>query len=383
MTLNSLLMLKDISKILLLILLFGTCIDLTAGVGEPLQAEHRALLFSGGDSISRFYRIPALATLPSGRIVAVADRRLDSNKDLPARIDIVCRYSDDNGTTWSDARPVVLNDAGGGYGDPALGVAPNGDLVCVMTHGNGVWESIAGDFANIYACRSTDDGQTWSEPVNITPSLFSQTEGEAPVQSISAFATSGRILTDSKGTMWFVLVARQHDEKWSNLTDFVCKSDDGGLTWTINPVGVDTDGDEAKIVECADVSLLMSIRNRRKGYRKFSRSTDHGNTWTLPQPSTTLPDPACNGDILKLADGTLLQSINDDHEDRYRVSIFASNDSGETWRKLCEVCPVRSAYSALTLMKDGKLGVLTEEASTLGGLRLWFSRYDLDTLLKQ
>ena len=345
--------------------------------------ENRMLLFSGGDGISRFYRIPSLAALPCDRLVAVADRRLDSNKDLPGRIDVVCRTSEDGGLTWGDVCVVAANDDGGGYGDPALGVAPDGTLVCVMTHGEGLWEASPGSHAYINMCRSTDGGRPWSAPADITTGLFSQAAGEAPVCCVSAFATSGRILTDSRGTMWFVLVARPDEKKWSDLQCFACSSRDGGLTWAANPVAVDNDADESKIVECADGSLLMSIRNRRKGWRKFSRSVDGGTTWTTPMLSSTLPDPACNGDVIALGDGTLIHSINDSHSEREKVSLFASWDNGSTWRKLTTVCPVRSAYSSICVLADGSLGVLAEEASSLGGFRLWFSRINLEKLLEK
>lgn len=374
-------------KFLILFSLIVQCIlcpaygkDMPNVSADNPAVEARSLVFAGGDGVSRFYRIPALASTPNGTIVAVADRRLDSNKDLPGRIDVVCRTSKDGGTTWGETVTVASNDSAGGYGDPALGVAPNGNLVCVMTHGNGLWESEQGSHAYINVSRSADDGMTWSAPVDITASLYSQTPGEAPVTAVSAFATSGRILTDRNGNMWFVLVARTNLAKWSKLSCFACKSTDGGYTWTIIPVAVDTDADESKIVEIADGSLLMSIRNRRKGWRKFALSNDGGINWTAPIISSTLPDPACNGDIVNLDGRALLHSLCDSHTDRTAVSLFKSDDSGNSWRKLTEICPVHSAYSALTPLPDRRVGVLVEEASSLGGFRLWFTRINLNKL---
>lgn len=343
--------------------------------------EQRTLLFSGPDSISKFYRIPAIATLADGTVVAVADRRLDSNKDLPGNIDVVCRRSFDKGNTWTDVTVVAAHDKGGGYGDPALGVDPaSGDLVCVMTHGEGLWEAVPGSHAYITVSRSSDGGATWSAPQDITPNLFSQTAGEAPIQAISAFATSGKLLTTRDGDMWFVLVARPDIKKWSKLCNYVCHSSDGGHSWEAYPTTVDTDADESKLVELPDGKLLMSIRNRRKGYRKFAVSEDRGKTWSNPVKSTTLPDPACNGEIISLADGTLLHSINDSHTERTAVSLFASRDNGNTWSKICELCPTWSVYSTMCLLDEHTLGILCEEGSSEGGLRLWFTRLNLDRL---
>lgn len=46
-------------------------------------AADRALVFNKGDEGSKFYRIPAVVTMPDGDLVAVADKRWDNNGDLP------------------------------------------------------------------------------------------------------------------------------------------------------------------------------------------------------------------------------------------------------------------------------------------------------------
>ena len=351
-------------------------------LADSEAVEFRSVVFEGGDGVSKFYRIPALATTADGIVVAVADRRLDSNKDLPGRIDVVCRRSEDGGRTWGEVIEIAVHDEDGGYGDPAIGVDPaSGDLVCVFTHGQGLWESEEGSHAYIYVSRSADGGITWSKPEAMRPQLFSQTSGEAKIQGIGQFATSGRIATDSDGRMWVALVVRDKQKQWSELQVYGLCSADGGHTWDVVTPSVDNDADESKFVQTADGNMLMSIRNRRKGFRKFARSTDGGRTWSAPEKSTTLPDPGCNGDIIALPDGTLIHSVPDDAKLRQHVSVFASRDNGATWKKLAEVCPVHSAYSALTLVGDNKLGVLTEEASSLGGFRLWYTLLDLEKLL--
>lgn len=345
----------------------------------------RTLLFAGPDSVSKFYRIPAIAALPDGTVAAVVDRRLQSNADLPNPIDVVSRTSFDGGKTWTDAVVVAHNDEGGGYGDPALGYDPaSGDLVSVFTHGEGLWTSEPGKHAYICVSRSSDGGLTWSKPKDITPDIFSQTKGAAPVHGITVFATSGGLHTAPDGTMWFALVTR-HDEnnKYGPMRIHAVRSHDGGHTWSSEPYIVDEDADESKIVSSADGTLLMSIRNRRKGNRKFARSTDGGKTWATPEVNSTLRDPACNGDIIVLPDGRLLHSLNDSDSKRHCISLFISDDHGKKWDKLIELTPpgVLAAYSAMTLIDPNTLGVLTEEANATGGLRIWFTKIDLPTLL--
>ena len=62
--------------------------------------------------------------------------------------------------------------------------------------------------------------------------------------------------------------------------DHVIYSDDHGKTWRL---GGSTDGktDEDQIVELADGSLMLNIRNyREKGHRGISFSKDGGMTWS-------------------------------------------------------------------------------------------------------
>lgn len=337
----------------------------------------RSLVFGGPDSVSKFYRIPALAISSDGAIVAVADRRRDSEGDLPGNIDVVCRRSTDGGQNWSPAITIAACDENGGYGDPALGVdRRSGDLVCVFTHGNGLWNSTPDNHAYIYSCRSSDGGLSWSQPADITPSLFDW-YGKAPVKAVTAFASSGGILTCSDGTMWFCLIAKPEQEKWGRLQVYAVRSTDGDHSWQIMPQPVDEDGDESKIVQLADGSLLMSIRNRRQGWRKFARSTDGGHSWSKPEFSATLPDPAINGDILRLPDGRLLHSICDSNSERSNVSVFVGDRRGDNWEKVFEVCPAPSSYSAMVLMPDGRLGILSEELSAQHGLHLWFTKVSI------
>ena len=66
---------------------------------EPPVPEH-TVRFRSGDAGSKDYRIPVLATTAEGTVLAVADRRNDSQGDLPNLIDPVVRRSTDNGRTW-------------------------------------------------------------------------------------------------------------------------------------------------------------------------------------------------------------------------------------------------------------------------------------------
>lgn len=384
------------------------CVALSACALDPAGHKsanilNRSLVFSGPDSISKFYRIPGIVALPNGDLVAVADRRLEHNGDLPAKIDVIVRRSTDKGKTWSDAIEVVNHDEGGGYGDPAIGTAPDGSLIIVMTHGNGLWHSTPDNHAYIYVSRSTDGGFTWSKPKDITPVIFDPAatadskspvaikglphpeSAVGPVKCITGFAASGGManvtLPGGKKAIAFAFMGRTDTPRRGFMSLWDVYSMDGENWWTVK-TDIDPNADESKLVQCADGSLLQSVRNRDQGHRKFARSTDGGVTWTTSTPNMTLNEPACNGDILRLPGGELIHSIPDSPKNREKVSLYVSRDNGETWSKLIELTPGGSAYSAMTLLPDGTLGVLIEEDNMNRGYDIWFDRVDIQALLK-
>lgn len=60
--------------------------------------------YAPGTANSKLFRIPAIYTLKSGRIVACADVRYGGGSDDPANIETAVRYSDDKGKSWSDVK---------------------------------------------------------------------------------------------------------------------------------------------------------------------------------------------------------------------------------------------------------------------------------------
>lgn len=343
----------------------------------------RSLVYCPGDYNSRFYRIPAIVTAADGSIVTVADKRIEHNGDLPAKIDIVSRRSVDGGRTWSDYVTVVENDETGGYGDAALVVDRNtGDILAIFTHGNGLRGATPG---SIWVARSLDNGVTWQPPVDITSQILTASpDGEQPVKCTGAFATSGRATQLADGRIIFTLVTKEEGNRHFKV--HAVYSDDSGKTWRVSENPASTDGDESKTVQLADGTVLMSIRNRFGKLRKFSFSNDNGETWSPPVPVEDLPDPCCNGDIIRYnRDGKdfLLQSLPGDPDLRKNVTLYVSHDNGKTWPVKKTVVHLPSAYSSITILPDGDIGVLTEEsANNHRSYDIWFTRIPVDLILK-
>ena len=342
--------------------------------------DFRTVVFSPGDYGSKFYRIPALTVAADGSLIAVADKRLESNADLPGKIDVVCRRSTDGGRTWSNPITIAAHDSVGGYGDPAVITdSRTGHILVISTHGNGLWQKEPG---HISVSRSKDNGLTWLPAVDINPQILSSdSTAAAPIYCQSAFASSGRAAQLDDGRIIFALVTRRPGIR--EFPVYAVYSDDSGHTWQVSATPATLDGDEAKIVQLPDGTLMMSIRARGHKYRNFSFSDDRGLTWCEMKGNTTLPAATCNGEVIRFSlrgKDVLLHTLPSPDGKRNDITIHISEDRGATWRPMRVINPGPGAYSSMVQLPDGSLATLTEEApdpSRPGTYQIIFTRIEL------
>jgi sialidase-1 len=346
-------------------------------------------MFRPGDYGSRNWRIPAICTLPDRTLLMACDRRKYNEADLPEDIDIVSRRSMDNGRTWSE--PVTIAQGTGrkqGFGDAALVVCRNGDVVCVFVGGNGLFASTEADPIKSYVCRSKDSGKSWSEPEDITAQLWGSQAVNSTCRNYRAsFFGSGNGLRLTRGAhagriMFAAAMCRNGN---NTLDNFVVYSDDDGHTWQVSDRAY-SGGDEAKLMELVDGRVLISVR--QSGARGYNHSADGGETWGTQGRWECMKTNACNGDMLRVAAtdrgdslNILLHSVPNSME-RRNVSIFVSYDEGDTWQDPVLLFDGPSVYSSLTRLKNGSIGVLLEE-NPAGACELWFQNWPLDSLLRR
>lgn len=184
-----------------------------------------------------------------------------------------------------------------------------------------------------------------------------------------------------------MMVAAVREGSDYSLNNYLIYSDDEGVTWNVSQKALE-EGDEAKVVELVDGSILMSIRNKNKGNRYYTLSTDNGITWAPVRLWKDLKDPACNGDIIRYSmekDGAgkniLLHSIPFDEKDRKNVSVYVSYDEGKTWPTGKTICAGLSAYSSLTVLKDGTIGAYIEEG-TSENMNMYYLNFSFEWLTR-
>ncbi|MCQ2173780.1 MAG: GDSL-type esterase/lipase family protein [Bacteroidales bacterium] len=356
-------------------------------VAEPAPGAREILLrrvrlLGPGDYGSNGYRIPAIVTLPDGTLLTTADKRKYNDLDLPEDIDIIAQRSIDGGLNWS--APVTVVEGKGfnkGFGDAALAVAPNGDVLCAFSGGYGLWASTPATPQGNYICRSVDGGLSWSEPLDCTSRLWGpQADNEECRNYHSAFFGSGRglCLTKGKYAGRVMFVAAVHSGELKRFDNYIFYSDDNGNSWNVSERAF-VGGDEAKVVELPDGRVLLSVR--RAGERGYNISEDGGRTWGTQGTWPQIRVNACDGDIICLGDSLLIHSVPNSLR-RENVSVFVSRDNGRTWPYVKTVCPYESVYSSLTALPDGTIGMYYEENPEVS-FDMVFVNFSVDWLLNR
>ena len=331
-----------------------------------------------GDDGAAAFRIPGLVTTNKGTLLGVYDVRYNSSVDLQEHIDIGLSRSIDGGKTWEKMRlPLAFGEYGelpaaqNGVGDPSILVDTKTNtiwIVAAWTHGMGNqrawWSSQQGmdvnHTAQLVLVKSTDDGKTWSEPINITeqvkhPEWYFLLQGP------------GRGITMEDGTLVFPI---QYIGKDRIPNAGIMFSKDRGETWTIHN-HARTNTTEAQVAEVVPGTLMLNMRDNRGGSRAVYTTSDLGMTWKEHESSrTALPEPVCMASLIsvKAADNVLGKDIlifsnPNTTNARKNITIKISLDGGNTWAHQLLLDEGENwGYSCLTMVDKETIGILYESS---------------------
>lgn len=353
--------------------------------GQGVIYKVQSAPFQPYDLGSHYWRIPAMVVLhhqkgenasKNGRVVTMADNRFDHNGDLPSHIDVYERHSDDNGATWSTHKMVVGTEAdhalvggGHGFGDVSLVECASGKIVAIMVGGPGYFQSTPSNPIVPTIITSTDGGDTWSTPRTLTNELYKTTYKEGAVQG--SFAGSGRGLMlqrqKDKQLNGRIMFAMSHRFANNNVQEYIIYSDDEGNTWKFSTQSAYSGGDESKLVELADGTVMISVR--QSGQRGYNKSTDGGVTWGTQAKWADISGCACNGDILYVNKHVMLHSY-PNNGSRKNLTIKASFDDGKSWSNPYVVCAPGASYSTMDVTKDGDIAIFYEDNACSTGFVL-------------
>ena len=339
-------------------LLIIICFGLAPFTGISQEESHELNfinLFSAEDKEEiACYRIPALITAANGDLIAAIDERVPSCGDLKLSkdINIVLRRSTDNGKSWLPIERIVDYPWGESASDPSLLLdAQTGELFMFFNYMNLETEK---DIYYLKYVSSQDHGRTWSEPVDITDQI-SKPEWKTDFK----FITSGRGIQTASGELVHTLV---------NLENglHLFKSSDHGKSWSLidSPI---VPADESKLVELDNGQWMVNSRVNTKGYRYVHTSDDKGKTWNS-RPEPQLVDPSCNASIIRYSSisqgddrNRLLFSNANSAESRENLTVKISYDEGQTWPAGKTIYTGGAAYSSMTVLADGDIGLFFEK----------------------
>src|SRR6185437_7448011 len=354
----------------LLLVLAAVC-PLIAG-NVPFFSQND--IFREGDNGVHTYRIPALIETRNGVLIAVADARHDSDRDLPANISLVMRRSLNEGQDWEAPR-TIQKVKKGGVGDASLLLdRSTGRIWCFFNYGPpgiGFLTAKPGTRTGattlqLHAIHSDNDGATWSEAVDLTPQVK-----EPSWQGM--FATSGTDIQISSGRFLVPLVVRDGQGIVHSLNAY---SDNHGKTWKHGePIGEGTD--ESHNVELRDGVVLQNMRNGT--HRAIARSHDGGITFGPMSHDPALIDPSCNAGITRYHRGgkDILIFTNAASTHRKDITVKLSYDSGRTWPAARTIYAGPAGYSTVIPLHDGSIGVLYERGNARPDERITFTRFNL------
>lgn len=354
---------------------------------KPLRLRFGTALCQHGEDGVHTYRIPGIVRTNNGTLLAIFDRRIEAHRDPQGVVNIGLKRSTDGGKTWEPQRVIIDRGNWGGLPpryngvtDACILVNENNNEIFVgalWMHGqwiNGKWVGIPDDpeaelgrkkasmpgmtekeTCQFLMVRSTDDGQTWSEPENLTGIK----NPEWPLYALSP--TNGITLRD--GTLVFPTKVP------GNVA--LTYSKDGGQTWQVSDLGPRTNGVENAIVQLDDGSVMLNARSMgRSSYRTVFTTPDLGKTWIEhPTNNKILVEPGCHGSLYKHEykvngekKSILFFSNPHSADKRERMTIKASFDEGMTWPEKYWVLldEGRSAYSSITSIDQNTIGIMYE-----------------------
>lgn len=232
---------------------------------------------------------------------------------------------------WSEAEK-LSDDPTRSEQNPVLFLAPDGVLWLLWT------AQLSGnqDTAIVRYRQSHDLGQSWGEIATLLdrPGTFIR-------QPITVLANGNWLLP--------VFYCRtQPGEKWVGNDDIsaVKISSDGGKSWRDVAVPDSLGCVHMSITALPDGTLVALYRSRWADFIYASRSTDGGESWTAPAP-TTLPNNNSSIQVTTLQDGTLALVFNNMSAAGATArcaSLYDEIDDGDDSRKEPQAREGRSAF---------------------------------------
>jgi sialidase-1 len=334
------------------------------------------------------YRIPGVVVTPKGTVLAYAEARKNGSSDW-GEIEIHLRRSTNGGKTW-EASSQIAHHGARLEGNPRK--AEGGEKeqtvnnpVAIMDRETGAIEFLyCINYARCYSMRSTDDGVTWSAPVDITAS-FEPFRAKYDWKVIATGPGHGIQIRSGRLVVPIWLAYGKPGDHAPSAAGTIY-SDDHGKTWQAGELCLPNEDDfgnpnETMITELSNGCVMLVSRSVSKANRKIVMTSPNGATdWTTPVFHDQLWEPVCMASIIAHPSkpGTLIYSnphtLKLDKEGkevpggrgkRENLCIKLSHDDGKTWPINKVIDPGKAAYSDLAVLPDGTVLCLYEADTSI------------------
>lgn len=314
--------------------------------GKAVAPDYRVICEDAG--AGGYEAFPDICRCANGDLLCVFYAGYDHvsfpTDDLPRGARVSAVRSSDEGETWSE--PFVVADTPWDDRDPSVMCTADGTLLCNWFTYYGGFREPEGEttfkYKELWLSRSTDHGHTWSEPELIEHMSGAYWACSSPIIELA----SGQLL-------WPVY--REYQRPLRNWSA-VIRSTDGGLTWG-EPQWVDEendDNDEPALCQMPDGRILCVMRTNSGQSMWYSWSEDDGHTWT---PSREIGFRGNCPYLLRTDGGVLL--LGHRHP---QTSLHYSLDDGRTWSDNVLLDITGGAYPSMVQLEDGSvLAVYYEE----------------------
>ena len=322
-------------------------------------------IYKAGEAGYSCFRIPAMVITTKGTVLAFAEARKINCGDA-GDIDLVVKRSADNGKTWSPLQ-IIWSDSTNTCGNPAPIVDKRtGNIILLSTwnlgtdHEKAITNQTSKDTRRVFVLSSTDDGNTWSMPKEIT------NEVKSPDWTWYATGPGSGIQIKNNGYKNRLVVACDHlvaGEKMSFSHSIY--SDDGGKTWVLGGTTPQGRVNESTVAEISRGRLLLNMRNSGPARcRQVSISEDGGKSWSSIHADSTLIEPVCQGSLISYnyrgKKRCLIFSNPASKTSRTNMTVRLSYNNGKSWRFKKVFYAGPSAYSNVGILSDGQIACLFE-----------------------
>jgi len=358
----------------------------------PQKSHQRADVFVSGTLSPgepyAIYRIPALCRTHSGTLLAFAEARR-SIADQSSNV-LVMRRLPRGSLAWGPVTEIA-HDEPASLNNPCVLATKQKIWLMYQRYPFGLNERTASpDLNPLTSCQtfltsSTDDARTWSTPRNLTalikcPGIRSDASGPGTGIEIQHGPHAGRLIFPfNEGA----------NGSWNVFSVF---SDDQGKTWSRGldaPKASRLEPNEVQFVEMSDGSIMLNARNQGAAhYRLTSLSHDGGVTWDTVRIEPNLPDPTCQGSILRVSFRPNIIAFSNPADQSHRTNgtLRLSHDDGKKWTIVARFPEKSFEYSCLCNFPSHKLGLLyetreiihkTDTTAGIEGYRIRYETFDI------